>query len=99
MCNILSKMTRYHPRHSFGEPPRAAYNRGRNFQSISLDHASGFPMTIALRQTFLLLLCGLALPAAKAFSAENALSDAEKKSGWKLLFDGQSTKGWRNYKS
>ena len=25
----------------------------------------------------------------------NALSDAERAQGWKLLFDGQSTKGWR----
>ncbi|HRK79862.1 MAG TPA: DUF1080 domain-containing protein [Saprospiraceae bacterium] len=27
----------------------------------------------------------------------NTLSDAERKAGWKLLFDGQSLKGWRNY--
>ena len=27
----------------------------------------------------------------------NALSAAEAKAGWKLLFDGQSTRGWRGY--
>lgn len=29
--------------------------------------------------------------------AINALSDAERKAGWELLFDGQTLKGWRNY--
>lgn len=33
-----------------------------------------------------------------ADSAPNALTDAEKASGWKLLFDGKTTGGWRNYK-
>lgn len=28
----------------------------------------------------------------------NKLSDAEKAAGWKLLFDGRSTAGWRNFK-
>jgi cytochrome c len=28
----------------------------------------------------------------------NVLTEAEKKAGWKLLFDGRSTDGWRGYK-
>jgi hypothetical protein len=28
----------------------------------------------------------------------NTLSEAERKDGWKLLFDGQSLKGWRGFK-
>ncbi|MBL7873461.1 MAG: DUF1080 domain-containing protein [Cyclobacteriaceae bacterium] len=30
---------------------------------------------------------------------ENTLTAQEKKDGWKLLFDGTSTKGWRNFNS
>jgi hypothetical protein len=30
-------------------------------------------------------------------SEPNQLTDAEKQAGWKLLFDGKTTKGWRGY--
>jgi 3-keto-disaccharide hydrolase len=33
-----------------------------------------------------------------AGAAQNQLTDAEKKAGWKLLFDGKSLSGWRGYK-
>ncbi|MEZ6099934.1 MAG: DUF1080 domain-containing protein [Pirellulaceae bacterium] len=32
-------------------------------------------------------------------SVENTLTVQEKQAGWRLLFDGQSTNGWRGYKS
>ncbi len=32
-------------------------------------------------------------------SAQSTLTDQEKKEGWKLIFDGQTTTGWRNYGS
>jgi glucose/arabinose dehydrogenase len=35
---------------------------------------------------------------APAFAADNTLTESEKKAGWKLLFDGQSTEPFRDYK-
>ena len=31
-------------------------------------------------------------------AGQNELTEAESRSGWKLLFDGKTTGGWRNYK-
>jgi hypothetical protein len=40
----------------------------------------------------------LAGAAAAAAPATNQLTDQEKAAGWKLLFDGQTTEGWRTFK-
>jgi hypothetical protein len=37
--------------------------------------------------------------AGKPSAAANTLTAAEQKAGWKLLFDGTTTAGWRGYKS
>jgi cytochrome c len=39
---------------------------------------------------------GMNRPAMPA-SNDNQLTDAERKAGWKLLFDGKTTKGWHTY--
>lgn len=44
--------------------------------------------------TFLAFAFSLACPGA----SPNTLSDSETQSGWKLLFDGKSTQGWRSFK-
>src|SRR5262245_6383919 len=41
-----------------------------------------------------LLLLALALLGANAVAADNELTEAERKEGWVLLFDGRTTNGW-----
>src|SRR5947209_5110610 len=47
-------------------------------------------------------LCALALTALTALAAAdktpNQITEEDKAGGWKLLFDGQTTKGWRSFK-
>ncbi|MEW6156045.1 MAG: DUF1080 domain-containing protein [Verrucomicrobiota bacterium] len=49
---------------------------------------------------FLVVLLGLIVAPAQSAdpSAHNQLSSAEKEAGWRLLFDGKSTQGWRSFK-
>jgi len=54
-----------------------------------------------MRKLSLLMLSLMLVLAAKFCLAEvplNGLTDAEQRSGWKLIFDGQTTDGWRNYR-
>ncbi|MBM4089622.1 MAG: DUF1080 domain-containing protein [Planctomycetes bacterium] len=47
------------------------------------------------RLAIIVFACGAC---AQADQRPNTLTDEEKAAGWKLLFDGQTTAGWRNYR-
>lgn len=50
--------------------------------------------------TVVTLLLPLSAPASSAGGQEpNSLTAEEQQAGWRLLFDGQTTAGWRGYKS
>jgi hypothetical protein len=56
----------------------------------------GFTIIVA---TMLILLGEVLLPAAdKPDPAPNTLTAAEQAAGWKLLFDGKTTAGWRGFR-
>ena len=55
---------------------------------------------MTMRISTVALCAGLILCATGAQAqTHNTLTSAEKASGWKLLFDGRTTKGWRNFKA
>ena len=57
--------------------------------------------SLCVMTTVLLFLIAVPSFHSHCFSAEepNTLTEAERRSGWKLLFDGTSTRGWRSYRA
>jgi hypothetical protein len=53
----------------------------------------------ALRALLALPLLVVALPLRAQEPAPNTLTAAERSAGWRLLFDGTSTKGWRGFRA
>ena len=51
-----------------------------------------------MKFTTFMALTLFVLATSSAVSADNVLTEQEKKEGWVLLFDGQSTKGWMSPK-
>ena len=51
-----------------------------------------------MRQFFFVTISIVLFCTSIGIAEDNALSEVEKRCGWKLLFDGNSTEGWRNFR-
>ncbi|HEY7026803.1 MAG TPA: DUF1080 domain-containing protein, partial [Gemmatimonadales bacterium] len=73
---------------------------GLVFKLSSRDVLSSSSDSAMRASSSLLLLLALSLPSASVCAQENPnmLTQKEKQDGWRLLFDGSTTNGWREFK-
>jgi hypothetical protein len=73
----------------------AASGAGAVYQCPLVGHVSGKGSPVLKQLAVLILVCNLVPLAYAGDGKPAALTEEEQKAGWKLLFDGVSTKGWR----
>ncbi|MBI3850072.1 MAG: DUF1080 domain-containing protein [Verrucomicrobia bacterium] len=78
----------------------AADIRRRTFQTETRRGSASSRRRLQFPSSLLVVSCALTLTAAEnlADTKPNQLTAAEKAAGWKLLFDGKTTQGWRSFK-
>ena len=55
-------------------------------------------MLFSKKSTVALMVASPSVSCGAVGTSANQLTDEEKAAGWRLLFDGKTTKGWRSFK-
>jgi len=98
--NILVTLLRRSLRYIFLKSQSQHASQGKTHQSIHAVrshsmNATGYPNTKHILTAWLLLLVGIS--GVFADESINRLTESEKRSGWELLFDGTSLRGFKGY--